>query len=180
MRTRIRLRVAQTARYFRRGKLAFDRWEALLTPEAARTFAMLPPGDQRHAIAVASWLAEHGASRDLVTAGLLHDIGKAGPGIILRLPDRIAKVILARIAPKSLAAIAAWPHPRWPFAGLWVLSRHAAVGGKLVRQWGYPERVAWIVEHHEDHQVTDPELAMLMAIDDGRSLPPVPHGLAHG
>lgn len=180
MQDRLRLRVAQTARYFRRGAKTDTRCRDLLTPEAARAFASLSPGDQRHAIAVARWLDEQGASTDLVTAGLLHDIGKAIPGTRVRLPDRIAKVMLARVAPGTLATIAVWAQPQWPLGGLWVLSRHAAVGGEMVRQWGYPERVAWIVQHHEDDSVTDPELAMLVAIDDGRPLHPATDGLAHG
>lgn len=180
MRDRIRLRLAQTARHFRRGEPSTERWHALLTTEAARAFALLSPGDQRHAVAVAAWLDQYGASTNLVTAGFLHDIGKAHPVFNVHLTDRIAKVILSRLAPGRLATIAAWPEPRWPLGGLWILSRHAEVGGQLVRLWGYPERVAWIVEHHEDAAVTDPELALLVAIDDGRSLGAEAGELAHG
>lgn len=180
MRDRIRLRLAQTAWYLRRGEPSTARWDSLLTAEAAQTFAMLTPGDQRHALAVAAWLDQHGASESLVTAGLLHDIGKAHPTIRVHLPDRVAKVLLSRLAPAWLARIAAWTRPHWPLDGLWVLSRHAAVGARMVREWGYPERVAWLVGHHEDRTVTDPELALLVAVDDGQSPIPVTGGFAHG
>ena len=60
-------------------------------------------------------------------------------------------------------------HPRF-LDGLWWLCRHAEVGASLVRQWGYPERVAWLIEHHEDCRVDDCELALLIAVDDGRAI----------
>jgi hypothetical protein len=49
-----------------------------------------------------------------------------------------------------------------------------------VRKWGYPERVAWLIEHHEDYDVTDQELALLIAVDDGHDSIDLQTGSAHG
>ena len=40
----------------------------------------------------------------------------------------------------------------------------------MVRQWGYPERVAWLIEPHEDGWGDDCELALLIAVDDCRAI----------
>jgi HD-like signal output (HDOD) protein len=128
---------------------------------------------------VAQSLRDQDAPPTLVTAGLLHDIGKAVPGTSVRLVDRVAKVLLASIAPNQLALLAASQAPRWPLGGVWVLSRHARHGGELARRWGYPERVAWLVEHHEDRQVSDPQLALLMAVDDGSDERTLALGMPH-
>lgn len=175
----IRLRATQLLRYARPGPIDVTPMQAYLTLQAAATFATLPAGDQRHALAVARQLEVQGAPPNVITAGLLHDIGKAVPGSPVHIADRIAKVVLARVAPGRLHRIAAWDTPRWPLGGLWVLSRHARHGGELVRRWGYPERVAWLVEHHEDRNTGDEQLNLLVAMDDGRPAAALASGAAH-
>jgi len=177
---RLWLRVAQVVRFVRPGTIEVSPFHAYLTPEAATTFATLSSGDQQHALAVAQRLEANRSPSTLVTAGLLHDIGKAVPGVSVRISDRVAKVLLSKVAPNRLALMASWERPRWPLGGLWVLSRHARYGGELVRRWGYPERIAWLVEHHEDDEITDGELALLMAVDDGREADALASGIAHG
>jgi HD-like signal output (HDOD) protein len=177
---RLRHRLGQTQHFLRPSPPTDDWWRELLSPEAAQQFSVLSPGDQQHAVSVAGALHRQGAPIELVRAGLLHDVGKAVPGTTIRLIDRVAKVVLERLAPHRLGAIANWTHPRWPLKGLWALSRHAGHGEALVRRWGYGERVAWLVGHHEDAVVTDPDLALLVAIDDGRPLPSRGAGKHHG
>ena len=172
-------RLLQVLHHVRPGAVRATPLHPYLSPEAAITFASLSPGDQRHALAVARSLEVQGAPTSVVTAGLLHDIGKAVPGVPVHIADRIAKVVLAKVAPTLLYRIAGWDAPRWPLGGLWVLSRHARYGGELVRRWGYPERVAWLVEHHEDRDSGDEQLNLLVAMDDGRPAAAFTSGVVH-
>lgn len=59
-------------------KRRLRRATAILSPEARRLFARQAPQDQRHALDVYEALLEQGhMDEDLLTAALLHDVGKA-------------------------------------------------------------------------------------------------------
>ncbi len=140
---------------------------ALLTPDARARFNKLRPADQLHLVRVADNLAQQGAGPDLVAAGLLHDIGKAHPGIRIRLADRAGKVLLARLAPHFLGILSRRADPPLAGAGLWALARHAQAGADLALEEGYSERVQWLIAHHERRDIIDdPELRLLIAVDD--------------
>lgn len=143
----------------------------LLSTEALVTFRQLGRGDQRHAIAVATALDHTGASESLVVAGLLHDIGKACPGVRIRLTDRVIKVALERFAPGRLGTLSNQDVMPPRGKGLWVLSRHARVGSEMVGDWGYSARVSWLIFHHEDQNSEDEELQRLIAADAGKLNP---------
>ena len=177
---RLRYRISQGRRHLRSSAPESNALHDLLTAEARARFATLSNADQQHCLAVARNLEVLGAPPELVAAGLLHDIGKSVPGVPVRLPHRMIKVLLARVSIRLLHRIAAGNQPRSPFDGVWVLAHHARYGAELVRCWGYPERVAWLVEHHEDRPITDRQLALLVAIDDRLPSIPALTGLAHG
>jgi len=136
--------------------------DALLKPRARSQFDQLPAFDQAHSIAVALELASTAGDDTLVVAGLLHDIGKAAPGGAVRLVDRVANAILPKRVIDRLVRL---PRLHSLTVGLEALHRHAETGGRLVMDWGYPERVAWLVRHHEDSPPTDPDLARLVEAD---------------
>ncbi len=130
-------------------------------------FRTPPISDQRHLIEVAGSLSRNGADVDLVAAGLLHDIGKAAPGVAVRLPDRVAKVLLECLAPDLIARLALRERAPRIGSALWVLARHAQAGAEVARQAGYNERVQWLIAHHERRGlIDDSDLRCLIAADE--------------
>ncbi len=77
---------------------------ALLPPGARRLFSEMPTADRRHALDVAAVLISDGhADHDLLAAALLHDAAK---GRRMRLPYRVAGVVLEALAPSVLRRLA--------------------------------------------------------------------------
>lgn len=139
---------------------------AFLPEPAAAAFAAMPAVDRAHACRVALALPD-GANRDLVAAALLHDVGKADGTYQARIPDRIARVVLARVAPPVLRRLAAPPATGWR-TGLVLAVHHPALGAARARYLGCTPRTVWLIAHHEDARAAadDPELAVLLATDD--------------
>lgn len=139
--------------------------DRLLLPSVETRFRQLRTSDQQHLIAVAESLSRNDEGDDLVTAGLLHDIGKAAPGITIRLTDRVAKVLLENLAPIAIAHISRQRAPRYGNA-LWVLARHAQTGSELAAQVGYDQRVQWLITNHDQKgTIDDHDLQPLIAAD---------------
>ncbi|MCO5228767.1 MAG: hypothetical protein M9934_10865 [Thermomicrobiales bacterium] len=63
----------------------------------AHQFRILPNGDQRHLVAVYQRLLNETDDDDTITAGLIHDVGKACAKCRITLIDRGFHVILSRI-----------------------------------------------------------------------------------
>lgn len=139
---------------------------AILTPEQAVAFRQLPAFDQRHLIRVYQRLCSAGErDKDVLLAALLHDIGKVGPEGRVRLPHRVARVLLRRIAPGLLAWLARRPAPRWR-AGFALAVHHPALGAERAASLGCSERVCWLIAHHEDDPpAPDSALCRLIAAD---------------
>lgn len=139
-----------------------------LSPEALSLFRTMPGYDRQHALGVLRTLQEQGyTDQDLLTAALLHDVGKtvhqAGA---LRLWHRVAVVLMRALWPDLLEQLGQAESGSWrrPF---FVHQHHAAIGAELARQAGCsPEAVA-LIRHHEDppDQVEEPLLAALQAAD---------------
>jgi hypothetical protein len=137
-----------------------------LTPIQAAAFRGLSKPDQAHLLRVYQALVERGVTdRDLLIAGLLHDIGKSSPCGQVRLSDRVAKVLLARFMPRLLSRLAREPVPRWRY-GLWLAVHHAEIGAERAAALGCTPRACWLIAHHgESMSVPDPDLELLIAID---------------
>ncbi len=143
-----------------------------LTPAQRDAFLVLSAFDQRHAVRV--WrrvAAASPADRDLGVAALLHDLAKSGPPGLpsrVRLPDRVALVLLRRLAPRLLDRVGAFDRrvPRWR-AGLVLAVHHPALGAAWTAALGSSPRVCWLIAHHHDPApVSDPALRLLMAADE--------------
>lgn len=121
--------------------------------------------DQRHAVSVARLLLRSGcAGRDLITAALLHDVGKRGANFTPW--HRTAIVLLEAVSPRLLGWLARWDRISIlsPFA---VHQTHAAQGASLANRAGAPARAAFLIRvHHQTDHDQDEELQMLRWADD--------------
>ena len=105
--------------------------------------------DQRHCLDVFQALRRQGHDdRDLLTAALLHDVGKENA----RLGQRVAYVLLQALSPRLLARL----------PGLAALHRHAERGGGLAAGAGATEAVVRLIRGDP----ADPRSALLQAADD--------------
>jgi hypothetical protein len=119
---------------------------AVLMPQERALFDRLPPADRVHALRVAERLYQAG-ERDssLLKAALLHDIGKAGQGI--HLPHRVARVLLAAVAPDILVWLACEPSGwRRP---LYALVNHASLGSIWLEAQGSDPLTVALVRYHD-------------------------------
>jgi putative nucleotidyltransferase with HDIG domain len=142
---------------------------ALLSPAELQLFLQMRPRDRRHAVRTmrhAESIAARdgaGASNDLLTAALLHDVGK-GP---LRVEDRVLYVLLRALSPRLLERIAQPDGARWRDA-LWRLRHHSEAGAAMLREAGSSARVVELTarHHHDPAPPDDAELLCLIAADE--------------
>lgn len=148
--------------------------EPVLPPDAQRRlteailqqFRILPAVDQQHLVAVYHRLIHVGAEDETITAGLLHDIGKACANCNITIFDRSLHVILRNLASGPYAKFAAMESPP-PFArALYVLANHARRGAIALEQQGYADRVIELVRNHEQGgRAGDTQLKLLREAD---------------
>jgi hypothetical protein len=138
----------------------------VLTPQQQSAFLSLPIYDQRHLCAVYRYLRNSGVSdRDLLRAGLLHDLGKASLGGRVTLLDRTLNVLLGAFAPALRDRLARLPAPRWRL-GLALALHHPQLGADWASHLGCSERTCWLIAHHADDPAPDdPDLQRLIAAD---------------
>ncbi len=118
-------------------------------------FSSMSPRDQRHCLDVYRRLRGWGVEDvHLLMAALLHDVGK---GREVRLWERVAFVLLSRLAPGALARAG---------GGLARLRHHPQQGARLLMEMGAPMVVVDLVLRHEDGPGDDPKLALLQKADD--------------
>lgn len=139
-----------------------------LPPAAANLFQAMPHYDRQHALNVFRTLQEQGyIEPELLTAALLHDVGKtAHQAGALRLWHRVAVVLMHALWPGSLERIGQDRPGSWrrPF---FVQQHHAAIGADLAREASCSPRTVALIRRHEDPpgQTYDPLLAALQAAD---------------
>ena len=136
-----------------------------LTPETQMLFDRLATHDRRHLVRVASQLETAAPdNRDLIVAGLLHDVGKADSRGTVTLADRIAKVFTERYIPRLHDWLARPGESRMRH-GMQLAASHAALGAVLAEQSGCSERTVWLIKNHEMTDTDDPDLLLLQQID---------------
>lgn len=124
--------------------------QACLNEPARAAFSRLSIYDQTHLCAVHDVLVRQGETdNDVLTAALLHDLGKAALGGRVRLIDRTFNVLLAAIAPGVHRHLTVLPAPRCRL-GLALAARHPELGADWARDLGCNERVCWLIAHHAD------------------------------
>lgn len=138
-----------------------------LTEPMAHQFRILGASDQEHLLRVYAWLVEHHAADDTITAGLIHDVGKACAKCRITILDRGLHVLLSRFAGplyRRFARIEAVPEI---VRGLHRLANHAERGALAASQAGYNDRVVELIRFHESGgEHTDAQLQLLRQADD--------------
>ncbi len=137
---------------------------AFLSPSLWHLFREMPPAEQAHGIRVWRGLRARGvADPDLLTAALLHDVGKAR--MRLRLWERIWAVVAHALLP-SLAERGGQGAPRGWRRALVVARHHAAWSARLLESHGASPRTVALVRHHHDapDQVPDATLRAFLIL----------------
>ncbi len=112
---------------------------ALLPPSARSLFTDMPVADRRHALDVAARLVSAGhADGDLLAAALLHDAAK---GRRMRLPYRVAGVVLETLAPGVLRRLARGDPRSWRYP-FHLYLHHADLSAELALGAGCSSRAA--------------------------------------
>lgn len=139
----------------------------LLPPEQWNLVARLSPADRNHLLNVHQELLRLGyTDPDLLTAALLHDVGKADERGRVRLIHRILKVLLEWLAPDLLRSLME-RDGGWVAHGMYLALHHPELGARLARETGASERACWLIAHHSDDTIqNDRELTALQAIDE--------------
>lgn len=166
---RIMYRIGQGISYLRPrdASLVDSRLRQLLPPEEWRLIEPLTVADRAHHLDLHDRLVRDGCQdQELLTAALLHDVGKAGQGVRVGLVGRTLAVLLGSAAPGLSRRIASSSGRGWRRT-LNLAEHHASLGADLARAAGCSERVCWIIAHHHDEAVEDEALRLLQRADDG-------------
>lgn len=149
----------------RPGSLTAERIDPYLSPAQQALFRRLQPAEQVHAFLVLQRLQEADQrDPDLLTAALLHDVGKVVAP--LSLWERVLIVVGRRFFP---ARAAAWGRgqPRGLCRAFVVAARHADWGADLAAEAGTSPRAVDLIRRHQQADAGgDPLLAALQAADD--------------
>lgn len=142
--------------------------DVLLTGDQREAWRSLPAVDRAHLSRVGQHLvAERITNPDLLVAAVFHDIGKHEGNVSVRLPHRVARVLMARWTPSLLDRLGRSADPSPPLRPLWLSVHHARLGASRARALGCSERACWLIAHHEDAPpVADRDLAALQRADN--------------
>lgn len=149
---------------------ADEAWaRARLLPGEAGVWARMSGADRRHAVGVAQRVERalgHEASRPVLAAALLHDVGKAESG--LGTYGRVIATLSAKVAGHAMAD--RWQRSRGFTRRVGLYLNHPVIGGDLLELAGSdPLTVAWTREHHlppEQWTVPRHQADALKAADD--------------
>ena len=143
--------------------------EARLLPAEHALWRRMSGPDRRHAVGVAERVERalgHQATRPVLAAALLHDVGKIESG--LSTYGRVIATLSAKVAGAGMAST--WRKQRGFARRVGLYLHHDQLGGDLLELAGSdPLTVAWTREHHrpEAEWTVDPDLgAALKAADD--------------
>ena len=135
----------------------------LLTPAEFVLFLRAEPRDRRHSMDLYHLLERSAPTPvpELLTAALLHDIGKGQ----LAGWHRVLYVLLEALTPALTGRLASPHGTQWRQA-LWRLRHHAHLSAAILREVGSNPRVIQIVESHTAAETSDAEIAQFIRADD--------------
>lgn len=166
---RVRHRIAQGFKSILPSRLTLGEYGDLarwLTASQFSAFLNMDPFDQAHAYRVFAWLRNKGIDdRELLMAGLFHDVGKSFPGAGIQTTDRALKVILQAGAPEMLESVAR-RLSSCGRDGLATAVRHPQIGAEMAHELGCSPDTCWLIYHHEHRfRVISKRLSLLQAAD---------------
>lgn len=140
------------------------RAQAVLPPELFDLFSQLQPFEQAHSIRVYDGLIALGHDDpDLLTAGLLHDVGKAR--VPLNPWERAVAVAARKVLP---AKIKQWQRgePKGLRVGIVVAARHAEWGAEMAAEAGAGERLVRLIRNHDAElsEIPEPDRPLIEAL----------------
>jgi hypothetical protein len=149
---------------------ADDAWAtSLLLPGEVDLWRRMSNPDRRHAIGVARRVQVrlgHEATRPVLSAALLHDVGKTASG--LRTFGRVVATMSKAVVGPGYATV--WSNGSGITRRVGLYIRHPELGGDMLAMAGSdPLTERWTREHHlpVDDWTVDPEVAaVLKAADD--------------
>ncbi len=149
---------------------ADERWvEERLLPAEHDLWRRMSGADRRHAVGVARQVERslgHEATRPVLAAALLHDVGKLESG--LGTYGRVIATLSGKVAGHDMAVT--WARQRGFARRVGLYLQHDRIGGDLLALAGSePVTVAWAREHHlpGDHWTVPAHLGeALKAADD--------------
>ncbi|MCC7162403.1 MAG: hypothetical protein IT331_07910 [Anaerolineae bacterium] len=122
-----------------------ERAQAVLNPEALALYQSMPPGDQRHSLAIFDALRARGYNdRPLLQAALLHDVAKRNIGLAYR----VGAVLLNRMSPKALARWASENPESWRYP-FYLLLHHPELGAELAAHVGADPKALELIRAHQ-------------------------------
>ena len=154
-----------------------ERAQEQLNPVQWELFSRLQPADKNHALMVFHKLLDQGESQpDLLTAALLHDIGK----LRYRLNpfERAMVVVISAWMPGWAKRLGVIPDQGWQSMPGWhkafiLAENHADWGAEAARQTGASELVEALIRQHHSRQgsevgdLEDSLLHRLWIVDNG-------------
>lgn len=169
---RLAYRLVQFRRHLGREVAEVELREAhrILTPAQMKLFLQMSAGEQAHSLQVLRRLEAGGEQEpDLLTAALLHDVGKARHP--LRLWERVWIVLAGRLASRgdgseTLERLPWWQKP------LRVAAQHPAWGAEMAQAAGCSPRVVALIRRHQEKATLnlqvqeDALLRKLQSVDD--------------
>lgn len=136
-----------------------------LTTEQIRLFQRMQFSEQAHAYRMFEDLNRSGQrDPDLLTAALLHDVGKIRAP--LTLVERVLIVLAGRVFPQMAATLGSGA-PRGARRAFVVARQHPAWGAELAAAAGVSPRACALIRDHQAQDVSgDPLLVALQEVDD--------------
>ncbi len=138
-----------------------------LPPPALALFASMSRADQQHSLRVYRGLRDQGwTDQDMLTAALLHDVGKAEGRVpfwtrpVIVLAKRLTPWLLSRL---TVYPVASQALPRWQ-RSLSYAWWHAEVGADIAAQAGLNGTVVHYIRLH--HRPDSPALKALHLVDE--------------
>ena len=133
------------------GKLSQSNWDEIeqtLTPNEIKLFRRMSRADQTHAYRVLQALrGMEQTSAELLTAGLLHDVGKSLHP--LRIWERPIPVLVPLFGGDASSLAGEHPPKGWR-RPLVIATRHPAWGADLASTAGTSPLAVWLIRHHQD------------------------------